>query len=568
MKRRIARREVLGLFLGTVLGSLGDGCGHDPIPQSGKAGQRFLFRDVAAEAGIDFTLGHTSPMQVNTLEAIGHGCAFLDYDNDGHLDILLVSSPRPRLYRNLGNGRFEDVTETVLPPPPPHAHFLGCSVADYDRDGYLDILLTGYGTRALYHNEGGKKFHDVTSGSGLEAHGPYDWSTGAAWADIDGSGRLCVYIGRYVRFTPYSKQLCSYKGINGSSVMMACGPDSYPSEYGALYRYDGNGRFVDITEKSGMLSHGNTLGCLFCDFNNDGLPDLYLANDLEPADLFLNLGDGRFANIAVASGTAYGADASLQSGMGIDWGDYDNDGRFDLIVANYAQKPKSLFHNEGHDLFTNQSYPSGIGAASLLPLSFGAVFIDFDNDGLLDIVFTNGHVESQIRKVDPTQTYRQSAQLFQNRDGSHFVDISARAGPDFTRRIVGRGIAVGDYDNDGLLDLLVVDEEGKALLLHNETPTTNHWIRFRCVEGEKNTYAIGAKVLIESKIGRRIAEVRAGGSYLSANAPDVHFGLGQVTTVDAIHIFWPNGQKHTFYKLAADRLYLIHRETKSLEPLL
>lgn len=567
MSRDIARREALGIFLGAVLGSLSDGCRRDPIPRAVKTSQRFLFRDVAAEAGIDFALGHTSLTQVNALEAIGHGCAFLDYDRDGHLDVLLVSSQRPRLYRNLGNGRFTEVTETVLPTPPPHAHFLGCSVADYDRDGYPDILLTGYGTLALYHNESGKKFRDVTSGSGLEAHGPYDWSTSAAWADIDGSGHLCVYIGRYVRFTPYSKQLCSYRGIDGSPVMMACGPDSYPSERGGLYRHDGNGHFVDITEQSGVIAHGNTLGCLFCDFNNDGLPDLYLANDLEPADLFLNLGDGRFTNIAVASGTAYGADASLQSGMGIDWGDYDNDGRFDLLVANYAQKPKSLFHNEGHNLFTNQSYPSGIGAASLLPLAFGAVFVDFDNDGLLDIVFTNGHVESQIEKVDPAQTYRQSAQLFRNLDGAHFVDISALAGPDFTRRIVGRGIAVGDYDNDGLLDLLVVDEEGGALLLHNEGPSANHWIRFRCVEGAREAYAIGTKVVIESKIGRRIAEVRAGGSYLSTNEPDVHFGLGQATTVDTVHIFWPNGQKHLFYKLPADKLYRIHRETKTLEPL-
>lgn len=566
MSNRLTRRDMLGMLGGGALSCTLAGCVPKTSAEPSREQQHFLFRDKATAAGIDFQLGHSSPLQVNALEAIGHGCAFLDYDGDGLLDILLVSSVRPRLFRNLGQGQFLETTDTAFPPPPPHAHFLGCSVADYDQDGNQDILFTGYGTIALYHNEGNGVFRDVTVGSGLETRNPYEWRTSATWADIDGSGHICVYIGRYVRFSPKSRQLCSFKGIDGSAIFMACGPDSYPSEYGALYRYVEDGRFVDITRDAGMIAHGNTLGCMFCDFNNDGLPDLYLANDLKPADLFLNLGDGRFRNIAVASGTAYGADASVQSGMGIDWGDYDNDGLFDLLVANYAQKPKSLFHNEGHNLFTNASYTSGIGAASLVPLAFGAVFLDIDNDGWLDIVFTNGHVESQIEKVDPTQTYRQSAQLFQNNHGK-FSDISALAGPDFTRKIVGRGIAVGDYDNDGRLDLLIVDDEGKALLLHNECPSQLHWIRFQCVQGKKNAYAYGTKVKITTGEGKRIGEVRAGGSYLSTNAPDVHFGLGKETVVKEVEVFWPNGQKHRYHDVAADAVYRLYRDEMQLERL-
>ena len=427
-----------------------------------------MFHDVARTAGLNLKLGHANLDSVNALEAVGHGCAFLDYDGDGPLDVLLVANAGARLYRNIGNEVFHDVTTQALPPAV-GSHFLGCSVADYDGDGLPDIFLTGYGCTALYHNEGNGQFRDVTIGSGLEARGPYDWTTSAAWADVEGDGRLDLYVCRYVKFTPQSKQLCSYKALAGGPVMMACGPTQYPVEQGSLYRNLGNGHFQDITAKAGLGdAHGSGLGCQFCDFNDDGRPDLYIANDQQYSDLYLNLGGGRYKNIGVESGTALGADGAVMSGMGIDWGDYDNDGRFDLLAANYAAQPKGLYHNEGRNVFVNNSYISGIGATTILPLAFGAVFADLDNDGLLDIVLTNGHVQSRIERVKSGTTYLQSSQLLRNM-GASSSEITGRAGADFQRKILGRGIAVGDFDSDGRLDLLIVDDEGYPMLLHNDS---------------------------------------------------------------------------------------------------
>ncbi|HLK57452.1 MAG TPA: CRTAC1 family protein [Chthonomonadaceae bacterium] len=511
---------------------------------------------MAATAGLNFRWGHSDLDQLTILDTIGHGCAFLDYDGDGRPDILLVGNAGARLYHNQGDGTFADVTEHALPKPPAQAHFLGCAVADYDGDGHPDIFLSGYGCTALYHNEGNGIFRDVTSGSGLEARGPYDWTTSAAWADVDGDGRLDLYVCRYVRFTPESRQFCGYKGLDSAGLKMACGPASYPPLQGSLYHNEGGGHFKDITRVAGMGdAHGNALGCLFCDFNGDGKPDLYIANDTRPADLYLNLGKGRFRNIAVETGTAFGADGQAMSGMGLDWGDYDNDGRFDLLVANYAGQPKSLYHNEGNQLFTNATYQSGIGAASLRPLTFGAVFLDYDNDGLLDIAFTNGHVQSRVEQVERENSYRQSAQLFRNVGGGRFTDLSAETGPDFTRKIVGRGIAVGDYDGDGRLDLLVVDDEGAPLLLHNESRTPSHWLSLRCLRAPGGPDAVGATIEVLAGGKKRIGEVRAGGSYLSTNAPEIHFGLGNAIQADEIRVRWPDGRTGVFPAVAADHCY-------------
>jgi hypothetical protein len=534
---------------------------HPPAAPTGSApsaASHPLFRDVAKAGGLNFRLGHANLEYLNILETSGHGCAFLDYDGDGRLDILLVGNAGARLYRNQGDGTFADVTDRALPKPPANAHFLGCAVADYDGDGRPDIFLTGYGSTALYHNEGNGSFRDVTAGSGLEARGPYDWTTSAAWADVDGDGRLDLYVCRYLRFTPESKQLCGYKALDGSAMQMSCNPGAYSPEQGSLYRNEGGGRFTDITQAAGMGdTHGNALGCLFCDFNADGKPDLYIANDAKPADLYLNLGKGRFRNIAVESGTAFGADGLPMSGMGVDWGDYDNDGRFDLLVANYAGQPKSLYHSEGRNLFVNSIYQSGLGAPSLRPLAFGAAFIDYDNDGLLDIVFTNGHVQSLVEKVDSTTSYKQSTQLFHNLGKGRFTDVSAEAGPDFLRKIVGRGIAVGDYDGDGRPDLLVVDEEGAPLLLHNESASHHHWLTLRCLRSPGGPDAVGARITVSAGGHSQVAEVRAGGSYLSANAPEVHFGLGSATRADTVTIRWPDGHTTTLRSVAADHLYRV-----------
>jgi hypothetical protein len=571
--RRMGRGlgRAMGLFLTLVWLAGCHSKGADPpivlANANGSPASR-LFLDVAPSVGLNYHWGHSSRAGLNILETIGHGCAFLDYDNDGSLDILLVGNEGGRLFHNRGNGTFEDVTDHALPKSPPHAHFLGCAVADYDNDGLPDILLTGYGCMALYHNEGKGVFRDVTSGSGLEAPSPYSWATSAAWADVDGDGKLDLYVGRYLEFTPSSRQLCPYQLFDGSTLMMTCGPGNYPVQKGSLYHNEGGGKFRDITASAGLANAnaaGYALGALFCDFNGDGLPDLYVANDSVPCDLYLNLGRGRFRNIAGESGTAYSANGARQAGMGVDWGDYDNDGKFDLLVANFEGEPKSLYHNEGGTTFESRSYPSGLGPPTLRNLAFGALFVDVENRGLLDIVFTNGHVFSEIEKVDPEKSYPQKMQLLRNGGDGRFQESAAEAGPDFARRIVGRGMAVGDYDNDGRLDLLVVDDEGAPLLLHNESKAAAHWLSLLCRLAPNGPLAVGAKVTVSAGGRQQIAEVRSGGSYLSTNAPAVHVGLGAANLAETVTIRWPGGKTRVFSHVTADRAYRITPE--GIEPL-
>ena len=552
------RRIVRALLISGSLTLLLTGC-HKPTvrvvpPPPPQAASPVLFHDVAQAAGLSHSWGHPSLKGLSALDTIGHGCAFLDYDGDGKLDILLVGNDHCLLYRNRGDGTFEDVTEKAFPGALRRPTLLGCAVADYDGDGRPDIFVTGYGRTILYHNEGNGTFRDVTAGSGLEARGAEDWTTSAAWADLEGMGRLDLYVCRYVKFGPKDLRLCRYSGLDGSDMHMACGPLNYQPEQGSLYRHLGNGRFRDVTAASGLGSaHGNALACMFCDYNNDGKPDLYIANDELPGDMFLNLGHGRFKNVGVEVGVAYNANGGVPAGMGVDWGDYDGDGRFDLLAADFAAQPKSLYHNDG-SVFSEASYPSGVGAATVRSLAFGAAFIDADNDGWLDIVTTNGHVLSQVELTDHGQTYAQTTQLLHNVAG-HFTDVSATAGADFSRKIVGRGVAVGDYDGDGRQDLLLVNDEGPPLLLHNDSPTGAHWITLKCLRRAGGPDAVGARVTISAGGRKQIAEVRAGGSYLSTNAPEVHFGLGLSRVVDAIDIRWPQGQTSHLTAVAADRAY-------------
>jgi hypothetical protein len=567
MMKRDSQVVMLLLGAGSVLAMLGcnrPGSVGSPVSGTTATPRASLFRDVADAAGIDLRWGPRDPSKLTILDMMGFGCAFLDYDGDGKLDILLVARDHVELYRNRGNGTFENVTAHAFPDAPRQPYLMGCSVCDYDLDGHPDIFVSGYGRTILYHNEGDGTFRDVTDGSGLAARGPDDWTTSAAWADIDGDGSPDLYVCRYIRFSPGDRQLCAYDGLDNAAVMMACSPTIYGVEHGSLYRNDGHGKFHEITQQAGLAdAHGNGLGCMFCDFNNDGLPDLYIANDQCPADLYLNLGHGRFRNIAVESGTAYDSNGKLIAGMGVDWGDYDNDGRFDLLVAAFSNQPKCLFHNQGNRLFANNSGASGLSAPSLSSLTFGASFVDVDNDGLLDIVLVNGHVQSMAERVDTTTTYYESALLFHNEGGGQFRDITGDAGSEFTQKIVGRGIAVGDYDGDGRLDLLVVNAEGRPLLLHNEEHR-NHFLSLRCFGGNGVSDALGARVSVTTGERTQMREVRAAGSYLSSDAPDVHFGMGDATKADKVTIRWPGGKVSSFASVAADHAYVLAKSDKAL----
>jgi hypothetical protein len=499
------------------------------------ASTRIAFTDITREAGIRFTLGHGGRSPLNILETAGHGCALLDVDGDGWLDLFLVGQPRCALYLNRA-GRpgspavFEDVTASWGLDRA--GYWMGCATGDYDNDGRVDLLLTGYRCAVLFRNEG-NRFRDAGAGIPLALAA---WSTSAAFLDADGDGLLDLYVGAYVRFDKDTLQLCDFDGVPA-----ACPPTYYDAERGRLYRNLGQGRFADVTRRSGLESaHGKTLGVAVADYDNDGRADLYLANDGMPGDLFRNLG-GRFLNVGVESGTAFNHASREQAGMGVDWADYNGDGRLDLVVTTFQYEPTSLYRNEGGGAFVEEGFAAGIGDATLSRLGFGARFFDADNDGDLDLIQANGHVQDNADRIFPGVTYAQPAQLFENDGTGQFVDISAAAGASFARPVVGRGLALGDIDNDGDLDLLVANLEGAPLLLRNDTPAGAHHLSVRVVGRTGPRDGTGARVTVRAGGRSQIREIGTSGSYLSAGDPRAHFGLGAATAAESVTLRWPSG---------------------------
>jgi hypothetical protein len=427
---------------------------------------------------------------------VGNGCGFLDYNNDGNLDVLLVG-PKVALYQGDGTGRFTDVSAaTGLARL--SGRFLGCAVGDYDNDGFDDLYLSAYRGGALLRNAGGTGFQEVTKAAGI---GPQPWGTSCAFADVDNDGRLDLYVGNYVVFGPNTQpQLCPMSGH-----LSSCGPRYYQPERGVLYRNEGDGRFRDVTKAWGADKvEGKALGVAFADYDGSGRESLAIANDEVAGDLLHNRGRGRFENIGTSSGTAYDGDGNPHGGMGIDWGDYDNDGKLDLFVATFQNEPKCVYRNEG-EFFTESSV--ALGMAPALPLvAFGSKWLDYDNDGWLDLILANGHVQDNIAVIDKSAAYLQSTQLFRNAgNGTAFADVSASALDEGARRpAAGRGLATGDFDNDGRVDVLIADSEGAPLLLHNRTPQAGHWLSVRLVGTKSNRGGIGALVTVEAD-GRKMA---------------------------------------------------------------
>ena len=568
MGRAPAGSRSVFLFLAALLVSaLVPGCARlqgEGTPPAGKtvsAPARFV--DVAEAAGLRYAWQIPGKRPHNILQTIGNGCAFLDYNNDGNLDVLLVG-PRLALFRGDGKGHFTDVTrETGLAAL--SGHFLGCAVGDVDGDGYDDIYISGYQTGLLLHNEQGRGFRDVTRASGLK---PVPWGTSCAFAEtVPGSGRLDLYVANYVDFDPNVGPLLCDEG----GKMTSCGPRYYKPRTGILYRNDGRGHFTDITEVSGAAKvTGKGLGVAFADFDGSGRPGLAIANDEMPGDLLHPEGKAaspRFANIAVLSATAYDSNGNVHGGMGLDWGDYDNDGSLDLFVSTFQNEAKSLYHNEGAGQFNDQSAPTGLGPPTSPYVAFGCKFLDYDNDGWLDLVVANGHVQDNIEEIDANAAYRQPCLLFHNKGseanegktGSSpptFEDVSNSSGPDLQRKIVGRGLAVGDYDNDGKMDALVVDSEGKPLLLHNQNAKEangGHWLGLRLRGTKSNRDGYGA--ILTLKIGARtlMRQCQADGSYLSSSDRRIHFGLGSATRIDSLIVRWPSGRVDAYANLPVDR---------------
>jgi len=524
---------------------------HWPVA-GGDGSVRFV--DVAQKAGLNYRWSIPGPRPLDILQTIGNGCALLDYDNDGKLDILLVGTDHLALYKGDGRGHFTDVSH-AMGLDTLRGHFLGCAVGDYDNDGYEDVYISGYRTGVLLHNEaapgGERRFRDVTKEAGLR---PQPWGTSCAWADIDNDGRLDLYVGNYAKFDPTKdKRLCEDHG-----VLTSCGPLTYQPVMGVLYHNEGNGKFRDVSDIWHPSSYGKTLGAAFADYDGSGRQGLAVANDEMWGELHQNQG-ASFKEVGRSHGESVDARLQFHGGMGIDWGDYDNDGKLDQVIATFQTEPKCVYHNEGSGFFKDRSDYLGMVDATMPFVAFGVKWLDFDNSGWLGIMVANGHVEDNAAQVDPSTTYRQPTQLFRNLHGKRFADMSTQAGPDLERPIVGRGLAIGDFDNDGRVDALVVDSEGAPLLLHNESKPVGHWLSFKLVGTRSNRDGIGALVTVTAGGLTQTRLCHTDGSYLSASDVRVHVGLGKAAVADTVLIHWPSGQHDTFRHVRADR-QLVARE--------
>ena len=518
-----------------------------------KMAEGILFTDVAKSSGLDYVWPKQKrPMR--NLEAFGKGCAFLDYDNDGFQDILLVAEPSVKLYRNLGNGRFEDVSATVgldqIKGP-----WTGVAVGDYNGDGYLDLALTGFHRLALLKNDAGTRFVDDTAAAGFDPNNHGHWGSSAGFMDLTGKGTLDLVILNYVIFGPQENQYCELR----PGVVSGCPPSKYKPEFCELWQNLGNGKFKDVTAKSGMgETHGKGLVLAFADVDDCGRPDFYIGNDGTPAELMRNQGNLKFKNTGEASGVAFdNIPGHAMAAMGADWADYDRDGKLDLAVPGFSDETYAVFHSDGGGLFQHVSEALGITGPTLKPLGFGTKWLDMDNDGWPDLVFTNGHVYDNAELIDPLNTYRQPLMLFHNVLGKQLLDLVPKMGGEVAKPLVGRGLATGDFDNDGRIDILVVDFEGPVVLLHNMSKTQGHWITLDLKGRASNRFAYGARVTAKAGKDVWVGTVSPTSSYLSSSDPRVHFGLGAISKLESVAVRWPSGKTELLRNVAADQILRI-----------
>jgi hypothetical protein len=523
------------------------------------------FEDIARQQGLRFR--HLSgDEKAYILEATGSGVAIFDYDNDNRPDVFLVTAsrfqfpegqqpPTSRLFRNLGDLRFEDVTDKAGLARPGWGQ--GVCAGDYDNDGFLDLFVTFYGPNALYHNNGDGTFRDVTAEAGLPATGDR-WSTGCAFFDYDRDGRLDLAVANYLRFDrtripkPGENQYCVYKGM---PVM--CGPRGLPGGVNLLYHNEGSGKFRDVSQASGFDKPAGYYGfsVLPGDYDNDGFPDIYIACDSTPSILLRNNGNGTFSDIGVLSGAAFNEDGQEQAGMGVGVGDYDNDGWLDIVKTNFSDDTPTLYHNNRDGTFTDVTYRAGLGVNNRF-LGWGVGFLDLDHDGWRDILMVNGHVYPAVDRLGPQSPYRQERNVYWNIRNGAFLDISAQAGPAILNRRCSRGAAFGDLDNDGALEVVVNNMDDDASLLVNRGEKKN-WLRLRTRGTRSNRDGIGARVTVTAGSLRMTDEVRSGASYLSHNDLRLHFGLGDAKQADSLEVRWPSGRREVFGAASANREVLL-----------
>ena len=521
------------------------------------------FTDVTSALGLKFQhlASHTSRKYL--IETMGPGVALFDYDNDGRLDIFVVNGapvddPAPRgtipqksgskywnrLYHQKQDGTFEDVTEKAGLQGVGYG--MGVAVGDYDNDGYEDLFVTAYGGNKLYHNNGDGTFTDVTEKAGVGGSG---WSTSAAWVDLDNDGRLDLIVLRYLQWD-FDDVWC---GEHKEGYRAYCHPDIFKAIVPLVYHNDGDGHFTEISERIGFAKPGKGLGIAFADYDRDGHVDIFVANDSMLEFLYHNKGDGTFEDVALPSGVAVDGEGHTYAGMGVDFADYNNDGLPGLVVTDLASQMYSLYRNNGDGTFTYDSYPSGLGRMTMTHSGWGVRFMDYDNDGWKDLLITQGHDLDTIELTFPNLRYREPMLLARN-TGHGFVDVSADAGSVFHQAWVGRGLAIGDIDNDGRLDAVVTTNDGPLYVLRNETITSNHWLILKLVGHKSNRDAIGAEVKVKTGKNSQLATVTTASSYLSASDKRVHFGLGAAKVADTIEIRWPSGILQTLKNVSADQI--------------
>ncbi|HTS10239.1 MAG TPA: CRTAC1 family protein [Candidatus Eisenbacteria bacterium] len=540
-------------------------------PQASDVGVSFI--NVAKDSGLNVkTIFGGEHKNKYLLETTGCGVAFYDYDNDGWLDIFLVNGtrlegfpagnePTSHLFKNNRDGTFTDVTAKAGVA---HSGWgQGCCIGDYDNDGWEDLFVTYFGKNVLYHNNGDGTFTDVSQKAGIAGNGKR-WNTGCAFVDYDRDGKLDLFVANYIDMDLATAPVpesgpCLYK-----SIMVACGPPGLEGGKNILYHNNGDGTFTDVSEAAGILNANGTygLGVLTADFDNDGWPDIYVADDSTASALYHNKKNGKFEDIAIEAGCALSPDGKPQAGMGVSAADYDMDGNLDIVKTNFAGDTPSLYHNVGGGNFEDATFTAGLGAHTQF-LGWGCGFFDMDNDGWPDILICNGHVYPEVEQLKTEAGYAQRKLLYKNLRNGHFDDISFQAGPGISDPSASRGAAFGDFDNDGDIDVVINTVNDYPQLLRCDSNLGNNWIKVRTIGTKSNRSGIGARITCvtqvagESKPHRQIDEVRSGGGYFSQSDLRVHFGLGKADKVDSLEIRWPSGQTDTLKDIKANQVIYV-----------
>ena len=525
------------------------------------APRTITFENIAATSGVTFTHVNGASADKYLVETMGSGALFFDYDNDGWIDLFLVDGgsiadnavsarAQHRLFRNAGKGVFKDATESSGIR---HREYgMGACAGDVDNDGRVDLYITNYGPNVLYRNAGNGVFTDVTRTAGVAFAG---WSTSCAFLDIDGDGDLDLFVTNYLDAPKTNNRFC---GDPQRRIRVYCHPLVYPAVANVLYRNDGKGVFTDVSAEAGLTKYlGNGLGVAVGDYDDDGRPDVFVANDSVPNFLFHNEGAGRFSEIGLLAGVAVARDGKPRAGMGTEFADYNGDGRLDLVVTNHEFETTSLFRNDGGSSFVDTTLDAGISSATLPFVGFGVGFFDLDNDADLDLSIVNGHVIDNTAVFRPGSTHAQRKLLFQNANGRRFAEISQQSGSGFARDGVGRTLIGGDIDNDGDIDLVVTNNGGAVEVLRNTGGNARNAIEIRVAGTRSNRDGLGARLTVTAGGRSQVREIKSGSSYLGQNDLRAHVGLGDATRVERVDVRWPSGQTETLRDVAANQIVTI-----------